>query len=110
MVHALTPPAALLMYVQVWQQFLRERKPENGEVRGFLSSYDVTTFLVRRKTTLYMTGNYEWDSEKLLMATYCMVARSLNLTSAGLDLPDVNTAWWPPAVAQSTFVGVDRAS
>ena len=70
-----------------------ERNPQDGIVRGYVSSYDVTTFVVRQEKTMFISGNYDYDSQDLLMAAYCMVAHALKVAKRGLKLPRAREHW-----------------
>lgn len=95
-----------LLY-QLWEQLIQDK--ESSQAYNVLSSYDTTTFVVRKRNTLYISNNYTVTDDILLNA-YCMVAVSLGLTKKKLKLPKANSDWWPEEVTQATSlpVGVTR--
>ena len=91
---------------QVWEQLLQETKHE--EALNFLSSFDSTTFVVRRKDVMFVSRNYAHSDFKLMLDMVCMVYYALGYSNAGLNLPTPNTEWWSAKVeaAAEDCVGI----
>lgn len=59
----------------------------------------MTTFVVRKGTTLYISKNYTVRDE-VLLAACGMLGVSLGLLKGRLQLPEPDSSWWPEAVAE----------
>ena len=76
------------------------------ETRGdkalnFLSSFDATTFLVRRKNVMFISRNYGHNDTHLLLDMVCMIYYALELSEAKLNLPTPNTQWWTTNIKEA---------
>ena len=78
-------------------------------VHSLLSSYDVTTFVVAKGTTMYISRNYEYDSPDLLLAAYDVVAHSLKVAKADFNLPEPINDWEDAKLGHPDGAGIIRS-